>query len=321
MAREMTDGASKRVSLFATPLALMLAIAFVVVFYFATVPVTDPRIGANRLWIMLLALIALGMPAAGFWRNRRFFRDASAPVKSRAATLLVAETAGFLAVLLVFATVTAGGEEEASLREKIDELILSGTEARREVEAQAAQRGSLARAGEHAQLKTGGGIGEAILGTDGAIIVYDTELRALAAMIPSAREKVVDWRLEGYPAHAFPEHWRARSNTSFTSNAPGSPTDHSQAMLISATLLQREISAEAKKRGSLRGAMPGQILAPQGLVDFGYVDPDGLFALYSDRYGIFMRFEPDLQQDGLVHWRCRVYPAEAAVPGCASGRH
>jgi hypothetical protein len=320
MVNTKTGQAGKRVSLFATPLALLLAVAFVAVFYLATQPSVDPRVDGNRLWILALGLIALGMPAAAFWRNRDFFRDSPAALKSRAATLLVGETAGLVAALLVFANITAGGEEEASLREKVSQLILAGTDARRQVEAQVAQRGSLARVGERGKLKVGGSIGEAILGSNGAIIVYDTELRALAAMIPSARDKIVDWRLEGYPARSFPEHWRARDKTSFTDLTQGSPTDHSQALLISATLLQREISTEAKKRGSLHAVMPGQVLTPQGLLDFGYVDPDGMFALYSDRHGIFMLFEPDLQADGLVHWRCRVYPAEAAVPGCATGR-
>jgi hypothetical protein len=314
-------GSLRRVSLIATPLALILAVVFVVLFYFATEPVVDPRGSGNLAWIVLLGVTALGLPAAGFWRNRKFFRDAPAAARSRGATLLVAEAAGLVVALLVFANITAGGEQESTLREKVTQLTLTGTEARRQVEARVAQGGSLSRAGEHASLKTGGSIGEAIMGADGAIIVYDTELRALAAMIPSTRNKIVDWRLEGYPARSFPEHWRARASSSLTADLPGSPIDHSQAMLASATMLQREISVEAKKRGSLRAVMPGQVLSPEGLIDFGYVDPDGMFALYSDRYGIFMLFEPDLRADGLVHWKCRVYPAEAAVPGCATGRH
>jgi hypothetical protein len=290
------------------------------VFYFATAPISDPRHGGNGLWIVLLAITAIGIPAVGFWRNNAFFREVPPHARTRASTLLVAETAAFLAALMVFANLTAGGEEETSIREKVSQLIITGAEAQRLVEAKISEGHSISRVGTKVTLQTSGNISEALLGSDGAVILYDDQLRALATMLPSAREEIVDWRVEGFPMLAFPEHWHTRNSTSLIVKTPGTPIEHSQQMLDPATRLQQEISAEAKKRGSLQNLAPARLLPPEGLVDFGYVDPDGWFALYSDRHGVFVVFEPELKGDGLVHWQCRVHPAEAAIPGCASGR-
>ena len=310
----------ERKSLFTTPAALVLGVAFVVLFYAAIAPVVDLRGSGNGLWIGLLCLAAVGIPGAGFWRNRAYLQQAKPHEKSRATGLLVAEAAAFIAALTVFANLTGGGEEEASVREKVNQLLIASADAQRLVESRMAETHKLPGIGNGLTLKAGGAIGEANLGSDGAILLYEEQLRALAAMIPSAREKIIDWQLTGLPAHAFPAHWQTRNASSFTVGLRGTPTDHSQQMLETATKLQYEISAEAKKQGSTQNIVPARTLPADGPLDFGYVDPNGWFALYSDRHGVYMLFQPELKSDGLVHWQCRVYPAEAAVPGCASGR-
>ncbi len=73
-----------RVSLFLTPAALGLAIAFVAAFYWATVPVIDLRSEGFPLPTLLLALIAVGIPVAGFWRNRQLFALARPKDRARA---------------------------------------------------------------------------------------------------------------------------------------------------------------------------------------------------------------------------------------------
>ena len=307
-----------RRSLFAIPAALAAGAACLVLFYFAVAPVTDPRAGSGAWLRAVLGVAAAGVPAAGFWGNRAFFREAQLRQRARGATLVVAESALFLAALLFFANFAVGGYGEAGLIEKADALANAGADARKQIERYAAERGTLARSGEAAKLEVGARAAEAILGADGAIVVYDGELHALAAMIPALRGRNVDWRLEGYPAKIFPEHWRTAGRSSLDAEAPGTATEHSQALLKIATQLQYEISAEAKKRGATRESEASHTLSREGVLDFGYVDADGAFALYSDRHGVFMVFEPQLK-DGLVHWRCRVYPPEAAVPGCASG--
>lgn len=311
---------ASRKSLFATPAALVLGVAFVALFYAAIAPVVDLRASGNGIWMALLGVAAAGIPGAGFWQNRAFLQQATPREKSRAATLLVTEAAAFIATLTVFANLTGGGEEESSTREKVNQLLIASSDAQRLVESRAAQSGAIEGVGNGARLQAGGSISEANLGADGTVLLYDEQLRALATMVPSTRDKIVDWALTGFPARAFPPHWQGRASTSFTAGTRGNPTDHSQQMLVTATKLQYEISAEAKKRGGTRNVVASRLVPADGPLDFGYVDPNGWFALYSDRHGIYMHFQPELQADGLVHWQCRVYPAEAAVPGCASGR-
>lgn len=311
---------ASRKSLFATPAALVLGVVFVVLFYVAIAPVIDLRASGNGIWIALLGVAAVGIPAAGFWQNRTYLQQATPREKSRAATLLIGEAAALIAALTVFANFTGGGEEESTTREKVNQLLIAGSEAQRLVESKVAISQGLTGVGRGSRLQAGGSISEANLGADGAVLLYDEQLRALAVMVPSSREKIVDWALTGFPSRAFPVHWQGRASTSFTAGLSGSPTDHSQQMLVTATKLQHEISAEAKKRGGTQGVVASRLLPADGPLDFGYVDPNGWFALYSDRHGIYMHFQPELQADGLVHWQCRVYPAEAAVPGCASGR-
>lgn len=307
-----------RVSLFRTPAALALAIAFVAAFYWATVPVPELRSQEQLIPILLLALIGTGIPIAGFWTNRRLFAVARSKERARAATALVCEAAVLLVALLVFANMTAGGEDETRLRDRVLALTHEAAQARNHIERRAAKLGTLSGTGEGLKLESVAHRGETFLGRDGAVVLYDSELRALAALAPAYRGGVVDWSLYGLPAHAFPEHWRALSESTFTRDAPGSPIEHSQELLKVATKLQYEISGQAKQRGSLGGVTTARPLPPSGLVDFGYVDSDGRFALYSDRHGVFLVYEPAMRSDGRVDWRCRSYPQEAAVPGCAS---
>lgn len=309
---------AKRTSLFLTPAALALAAVFLGVFLYATQPVTDPREGGRGWLLLALAGLAFALPFAGFQRNRAHLNALRAKQRVRSVVLIMVESVGLLAVLLVFGQMVAGGYGEASLQEKGAELALEGAELRKRIDQEAATRRTLERMGEHVQVRTGARRGETLLGTDGAVLLYDAELRALAAMVPSYRAGNVDWRLEGYPAKLFPVHWRSRERTSLTEGLSGSPTDHSQELLPIATALQQEISAQAKRRGSLRQVAPPRLLEPKGPLDFGYVDPDGWFALYSDRHGVFVLFRPELK-DNLVHWRCRVHPREALIPGCTSG--
>jgi len=302
------------------PLVLALGALWVAAFFYAAIPITDPRAESGNWLLLVLGALAAGVPIAGFWGNRVFFRQAPQQARVHGATLVVAESAAFLVALLLFANFTAGGHEEAGIKQKADALAIAGADARKQIERFAAERGTLERAGEAARLEVGTRATDGMLGRDGAILVYDVEMHALAAMIPSLRGRNVDWRLEGYPASIFPEHWRDFSaKSTLTEDAPGTPTDHSQALLPIATRLQLQISAEAKKRGSLRGVAAPRLVPREGPLDFGYVDADGAFALYSDRHGVYLVFEPQLEADGLVHWRCRVHPAEAAIPGCASG--
>ncbi len=44
-----------------------------------------------------------------------------------------------------------------------------------------------------------------------------------------------------------------------------------------------------------------------------------LLVCESAAHGVFLLFQPAMR--GRVDWRCRSYPQEAAVPGCASSLH
>lgn len=310
--------APARVSLFLTPIALGLAVAFVAAFYWATIPELDLRARGFPFATLLLALIGIGIPAAGFWRNRRLLALARPKVRARAATILVCEAAVLLVALLIFANMTAGGEEQGRPLERVRALTNEAAGPRNLIEQRAAKLGTLSGAGEGVKFDSIAHRGEAILGKDGGIVLYDSELRVLAALVPAYRARVVDWALYGFPAAAFPEHWRTSPESTLTRDATGSPIDHSQELLKVATSLQHEISQVAKQKGTLTAVTSARTLPASGLVDFGYVDTDGRFALYSDRYGVFLVFEPAMRSDGRVDWRCRSYPQEAAVPGCAS---
>lgn len=320
----MTDSAAKgarpppRVSIFLTPAALLLAIAFVGAFYWATIPVASLREQREMLPIAVLALVALGIPVAGFWRNRRLFALARANVQSRVATILIFEAFALLLVLFMFANMTSGGEDESSLRSKASTLTVEAAEVRKLIEHRVGAQGALTGVGEGLKVESTTHRGETFLGRNGAVLLYDLDLRALVALVPTYHNRILDWRLLGLPARAFPAHWRTVAHSSLTRDAPGDPTEHSQELLKVASQLQQEISAHAKRQGTLVEVTDARTLPQAGLVDFGYVDGDGRFALYSDRHGVFLVYEPSMRSDGRVDWRCRSYPSEGAVPGCAS---
>ena len=132
------------------------------------------------------------------------------------------------------------------------------------------------------------------------------------------RGGVIDWQYFGMPARAFPPHWRGQPESSFTRGESGDPAKHSQALLQIAAELQQRISARAKELGSVAGAANAGRVPNAGILDFGFVDRDGRFALYSDRHGVFLYYEPSMRADGRVNWLCRSYPREAAISGCAT---
>jgi hypothetical protein len=314
----MNEAAPARVSLLFNPAALLLALGFVMAFYWAAVPLSTLREDGSSLPGLILAMCGAGVPVAGFVRNRHFFADPRRPGRARAAMRLVAESAALLFVLLVFANATAGGEEEGRLLGRVSALTIEASGIRRQVDLHVARHGSLEKSGTEPDLAGLAHRGESFIGRDGAIVLYDSDLRAVAAMIPELRRDVVDWQYFGMPARAFPEHWRGQPESSFTREESGDATDHSQALLRIATGLQHRISARAKELGTLAGAASAGRIPNAGVLDFGFVDRDGRFALYSDRYGVFLYYEPTIRADGLVDWRCRSYPREAAVPGCAT---
>ncbi len=137
-------------------------------------------------------------------------------------------------------------------------------------------------------------------------------------MIPEQRGGVIDWQYFGMPARAFPPHWRGQPESSFTRGDSGDPAEHSQALLQIAAELQQRISARAKELGSVAGAANAGRVPNAGLLDFGFMDRDGRFALYSDRHAVFLYYEPSMRTDGRVNWLCRSYPREAAISGCAT---
>lgn len=307
-----------RVSLLRTPAALILALGFVMAFYWATVPLSTLREDGSWVPGLVLALCGAGIPVAGFVRNRRFFADPGKPGRARGAVLLVAESAVLLFAALVFANTTAGGSEDSKLIGRVGALTVEASGIRKQVDLHAARLGSLAEAGKAADLAGIAHRGESFISRDGAIVLYDSDLRALTAMIPELRSGVVDWQYFGMPARAFPEHWRGRPESSFTRGDSGDATDHSQELLRIATELQHRISARAKELGAVSDVVSAGRIPSEGILDFGYVDRDGRFALYSDRHGLFLYYEPSMRADGLVNWRCRSYPREAAIPGCAT---
>lgn len=307
-----------RVSIFLTPVCLLLAIAFVGAYYWATIPSASLREQPSMLPISLLAVISLGIPVAGFWKNRQLFARARSKELGIAASLLVAEASALLFTLLVFANMATGGEDETRLKARANALTIEAAEVRKLIEQRVMAAGRLSGAGEGLKIESVAHRGETFVGTDGTVLLYDLELRALVALLPTYRERVLDWRLVGLPARAFPLHWRSLPQSSFTREAQGAAIEHSQALLKIAGELQQGISSQAKQLGSLAAVTDARALPASGLLDFGYVDADGRFALYSDRHGVFLVYEPTMRGDGRVDWRCRSYPSEAAVPGCAS---
>ena len=314
----MSAAGPARVSLLFTPAALILALGFVIAFYWAAVPLSSLRAESNWLSGLILAFCGAGIPVAGFVRNRQFFADPRAPGRTRGAAMLVAESATLLFMLLVFANATAGGDQEATLLGRVNALTIEASELRKQVDRHAQRHGSLADAGKESDISGIAHRGESLIGRDGEIILYDSDLRTLTAMIPEQRGGVIDWQYFGMPARAFPPHWRGQPESSFTRGESGDPAKHSQALLQIAAELQQRISARAKELGSVAGAANAGRVPNAGILDFGFVDRDGRFALYSDRHGVFLYYEPSMRADGRVNWLCRSYPREAAISGCAT---
>ncbi len=185
----MSAAGPARVSLLFTPAALILALGFVIAFYWAAVPLSSLRAENNWLPGLILAFCGAGIPVAGFIRNRQFFADPRAPGRTRGAALLVAESATLLFILLVFANATAGGDKEAALLGRINALTIEASELRKQVDRHAQRRGSLTDAGKESDLAGIAHRGESFIGRDGTIILYDSDLRACSNDSGTARRR------------------------------------------------------------------------------------------------------------------------------------
>lgn len=141
-----------------------------------------------------------------------------------------------------------------------------------------------------------------IIGGDGTILVFDTEIGALAVISP---DSLPDWRCVSYPRALAPRE--CRDYPVPTTLEEGSVVDFAQSLAaLSGVATAIKVESLLPEAGAYR------VTSRDGELDFSFMDAQGQVALYNDRHGILML----LHREVTGIWRCRLLVQGRAEASC-----
>lgn len=311
--------------------AFLLALLFAITFHlsksdgpYSPRPGADPSSPSGAA--LGVALLLLGeyllWIAYSVWRNLHGFR-AWGPIRTVLCGLhIVLQPVYWIFGVVMLMLIVSPVCHDCTVRSHNALMVGLASNLENPVTNRAQANGTLTGSGAGIEVNPDRWITAGLVGRDGAVITYNGRLRMLAVLLPEMRRDRVTWSCKGMPPKYFSrfEFCRdANGETSFALRDSGSPREDALALLEQATVWQRQVESSAPAHGTLEASVPTTIAWRQGLADFALLDSNGRMALYSDRHGTFALLEPRLES-GKVAWRCRVWPATAATPGCAPGR-
>jgi hypothetical protein len=270
-------------------------------------------------WIAGTLLVVYPLVWIGFsaWRNREGFRAWNWLRRVLRGARVVLQPAYWLLGILIAISLAMSGYSDYGVRAKMSEVILSAFGFRSSITEHVQANKTLVGSGAGLVVRPVGMVTAGLVGRDGVVIVYNDEFRVLVALVPEMEGGDIKWTCDAMPAKFFPPTCRdVQWESTYAQRNRGLPREDALELLKRGAAWQRKIANTAELHGTLANSTKTMVVRREGLLDFGLIDTNGRIALYSDRHGTFALLEPELK-DAQVTWRCRVWPATAAPPGCA----
>ena len=278
----------------------------------------DDMIDEVIVWVLRALFVACPLVWIGYtaWHNRDGFRAWPTLRRVGGGVRIVLQPVYWILGCLIAILLSMPRYADYTLRAKMSEVVLAASGFKTPIVEWAAEKGTLTDSGTGLSVTPGGRVTAGLVSHDGLIVLYNSEFRMLITLVPEVRnDGRVRWTCDGMLEKHVPAECR-QGKTSHASRERGSANEDVQELLKPGAVWQSNVARAALSQGTLTSSAKTTIVRRDGLVDFALLDTNGRIALYSDRHGVFALLEPQLKS-AQITWRCRVWPAKVAPPGCA----